>query len=59
FKPQNMSAERLCENTRQAQRDFYSYRSIMKRVSSHGYWDYWLAANLIYRHTVVASHSYA
>lgn len=59
FKPKNMSAERLYENTRQVKRDFYSYRSIIKRISLHRHWNYWLAANLVYRHTTVANLSHA
>lgn len=54
-----MSAERLYENTRQVKRDFYSYRSIIKRISLHRHWNYWLAANLVYRHTTVANLSHA
>ncbi len=59
FKPKNMSAERLYENTYQVQRGFYSYRSMIKRISLHRYWNYWLAANLTYRHKIAASHSRA
>jgi radical SAM superfamily enzyme YgiQ (UPF0313 family) len=55
FKPKNMSAQRLLENTHYVQRAFYSYRSIIKRISLHQYWNYRLAANVIYRHTIVAS----
>jgi len=59
FKPKNMSAERLYENTRQVKRGFYSYRSIIKRISLHWHWNHWLAANLVYRHTTVANLSHA
>jgi radical SAM superfamily enzyme YgiQ (UPF0313 family) len=50
FKPKTMSAERLYERTGQVMQDFYSYRSIIKRISSHRYWDYSLVANLIFHH---------
>ena len=57
FEPKNMSAEKLYELTHQLHRDFYSYRSIIKRTSLHRRWSYWLAFNLLYRQTVVASRS--
>ena len=59
FKPGKMSAERLFEMTRQVQRDFYSYRSIMKRMSLRRRWSYWLAFNLLYRQTIVAGRTRA
>jgi radical SAM superfamily enzyme YgiQ (UPF0313 family) len=54
FQPRQMSPRRLYENTHQLHRDFYSYRSILKRMSLHKHWLYWLAFNLLYRQTVVA-----
>jgi len=59
YKPKNMSAERLYENTCQVQRGFYSYRSMIRRMSLHRHWNYWLAANLAYRHAIALSHSQA
>lgn len=59
YEPKNMSAERLYENTYQVQRGFYSYRSMIRRMSLHRHWNYWLAANLAYRHAVATSHSKA
>jgi radical SAM superfamily enzyme YgiQ (UPF0313 family) len=47
FEPKNMSAERLYEGTHQVMRDFYSFRSIIKRVSLHRHFDQWLVANLV------------
>lgn len=49
FRPKNISTKRLRENTHHVRRDFYSYRSIIKRISLHRYLNYWLAANLILR----------
>ena len=57
FMPKNMSAKRLFEKTHLVHRDFYSYRSIMKRLSLRRHWSYWLAFNLLYRQTVVAGRS--
>lgn len=59
FRPKNMSAERLYEMTHQVHRDFYSYRSIVQRLTFQKHWSYWLAFNLLYRQTVVASRSHA
>ncbi len=49
FKPKKISAKRLCEYTYRVRQDFYSSRSIIKRISLCRYWNYWLAANLILR----------
>jgi len=57
FRPRQMSPRKLYENTRQLHRDFYSYRSIFKRMSLHRHWLYGLAFNLLYRQTVVADRS--
>ena len=57
FRPRQMSPRRLYENTHQLHRDFYSYRSIFKRMSLHRHWLYGLAFNLLYRQTVVAYRS--
>jgi radical SAM superfamily enzyme YgiQ (UPF0313 family) len=57
FQPRQMSPRKLFENTHQLHRDFYSYRSIIKRMSLHEHWVYWLAFNLLYRQTVVADRS--
>jgi len=59
FRPKNMSAERLYAGTRQVRQDFYSYRSIIKRISLHRQWDYWLVANFILHRTAASSHSRA
>jgi radical SAM superfamily enzyme YgiQ (UPF0313 family) len=57
FRPRNMSPERLFESTRQVHRQFYSYRSIFKRMVFKRHWTYWFAFNLLYRQTVVAARS--
>ena len=57
FKPKNMTPQRLYENTHQVHREFYSYRSILKRMVFRRHWTYWFAFNLIYRQTVVAARS--
>jgi len=57
FQPRQMSARKLYENTHQLHRDFYSYRSIFKRMSIQKHWHYWFAFNLLYRQTVVADRS--
>ncbi|MBU4194847.1 MAG: B12-binding domain-containing radical SAM protein [Actinomycetia bacterium] len=59
FVPKNMSAGRLYRGTHQVHRDFYSYRSIIKRASLRKHWSVWFAFNLLYRQTVVASRSHA
>jgi radical SAM superfamily enzyme YgiQ (UPF0313 family) len=55
FEPKNMSRETLCENTYQMGRSFYSYRSILKRLSFGQLWDHQLVANLIYRRSITAN----
>ena len=57
FQPKTMAAERLYENTHRVHLDFYSYRSIIKRMSFYRHWSYWLAFNLLYRQSVVAARS--
>lgn len=55
FEPKNMSRETLCGNTYQMGRSFYSYRSILKRLSFGRHWDHQLLANLIYRRSITAN----
>jgi radical SAM superfamily enzyme YgiQ (UPF0313 family) len=55
YKPKKINAERLAENTYQIQKSFYSYRSILSRISLHQYWSYMTVANLIFRFTVKSS----
>lgn len=55
FQPNKMTPQELYDNTRRLHLDFYSYRSILKRMSYRGHWPYWLAFNLLYRQTVVAA----
>lgn len=55
FQPKNMSPEQLYENTHQLHLDFYSYRSIIKRMSFYRHWSYWFAFNLLYRQSVVSA----
>ncbi len=55
FSPGNMTPQGLFESTRQVHLDFYSYRSIIKRLRFRRHWSYWLAFNLLYRQTVVAA----
>lgn len=57
FEPRQMAPQELFENTHQLHLDFYSYRSIFKRLSLKRHWSYWLAFNLLYRQTVVAARS--
>ena len=57
FKPKLMSAEELKENTEGVLRSFYSYRTILKRMSLYRHWSYWFAFNLLYRQTIVANRS--
>ncbi len=52
FEPKNFSAQWLTERTHKVQRDFYSYRSIAKRMYYHRHWSYWFAFNLLYRHSL-------
>jgi radical SAM superfamily enzyme YgiQ (UPF0313 family) len=55
YQPMKMAPQQLFDNTRQLHLDFYSYRSIFKRLSFRKHWSYWLAFNLLYRQTVVAA----
>ena len=55
YQPMKMTPQQLFDNTRQLHLDFYSYRSIFKRLSFRRHWSYWLAFNLLYRQTVVAA----
>lgn len=57
FSPKQMTPQRLFESTRQVHLEFYSYRSIFKRLRFKRHWSYWLAFNLLYRQTVVAARS--
>lgn len=57
FRPRNMSAKELFARTHQLHRDFYSFKSILRRTSFHRRWSYWFAFNLLYRQTVVAGRS--
>jgi radical SAM superfamily enzyme YgiQ (UPF0313 family) len=57
FEPRQMAPDELFENTHKLHLDFYSYRSILKRISLKRHWSYWLAFNLLYRQTVVAARS--
>lgn len=57
YQPMKMGPQQLFDNTHQLHRDFYSYRSILKRMSWRRHWPYWLAFNLLYRQTVVAARS--
>lgn len=52
YEPKNFSARWLSDRTHKVQRDFYSYRSILKRMYLHRYWSYWFAFNLIYRQSL-------
>ncbi len=55
FEPKRMSWERLSEGTYQMGRRFYSYPSIVRRLSFQRHLGYQLIANLIYRHSIVAN----
>ncbi len=57
FQPKNMSPEALFARTHQVHRDFYSYRSIAKRMYWQKHASYWFAFNLLYRQTVFSSRS--
>lgn len=57
FDPANMNAERLHQQTAQVYRDFYSYKTILKRMSVRKHWQYWFAFNLLYRQTVYSARS--
>ncbi len=52
YEPKNFTARGLSDMTHKVQRDFYSYRSILKRLYLHRHWSYWLAFNLIYRQSL-------
>lgn len=52
YEPKNFSAEWLTERTHRVQRDFYSYRSIARRMYPHRHWSYWFAFNLLYRQSL-------
>lgn len=58
FEPRQMAPEQLFEGTHQLHLDFYSYRSIFKRMYPHRHWSYLLAFNLLYRQTVVSARSH-
>ena len=53
FEPRGRSAQKLREKVFQLQRDFYSYRSIIKRITLHRLWRFWVTANLVYRREVL------
>ena len=52
YEPANFSPRRLTQLTHKVQRDFYSYPSIARRMYPHRHWSYWLAFNLLYRHSL-------
>jgi radical SAM superfamily enzyme YgiQ (UPF0313 family) len=52
YKPKNFSAKWLTDRTHKVQRDFYSYKSIFKRMYPHRHWSYWFVFNLIYRQSL-------
>ncbi|OFW56630.1 MAG: hypothetical protein A2Y75_08685 [Candidatus Solincola sediminis] len=52
YEPKNFSARQLSDMTHKVQQDFYSYRSILKRLYLHRHWSYWFAFNLIYRQSL-------
>jgi radical SAM superfamily enzyme YgiQ (UPF0313 family) len=58
FEPRHMAPQELFEKTHKLHLDFYSYRSIFRRLSYRRHWSYWLAFNLLYRQTVVAARSH-
>ncbi len=58
FQPKKMSSQRLDYQTHQVQRDFYSYKSIARRMSFRRQWSYWFAFNLLYRHTITVDRSH-
>lgn len=58
FEPRHMSPQELFEKTHKLHLDFYSYRSIFRRLSYRRHWSYCLAFNLLYRQTVVAARSH-
>jgi radical SAM superfamily enzyme YgiQ (UPF0313 family) len=52
YEPRNFSAGWLADRTHEVQRAFYSYRSIVRRMYPHRHMSYWLAFNLLYRHSL-------
>lgn len=58
YEPKNFSAEWLTDRTHEVQRAFYSYPSIVKRMYPHRHWSYWLAFNLLYRHSLCNGRSH-
>ncbi len=54
YRPKKMSATRLAQLTHQVQRDFYSFNSIRKRTTIEPHWLYYVAFNLIYRHSLAS-----
>jgi len=58
YKPKHTSGAVLRARTQALHREFYSYKSIFKRMMPpHKHWSYWLAFNLLYRQTIVANRS--
>ncbi len=58
YKPQRFTPEELARLTHRVQRDFYSYRSVARRMYPHRHWSYWLAFNLLYRHSLTNGRSH-
>jgi radical SAM superfamily enzyme YgiQ (UPF0313 family) len=58
YTPKNFTAEWLTDRTHKVQKDFYSYRSIFKRMYPHRHWSYWFAFNLLYRHSLSSGRSH-
>jgi radical SAM superfamily enzyme YgiQ (UPF0313 family) len=58
YTPKNFSAEWLTERTHKVQEDFYSYRSIARRMYPHRHWSYWFAFNLLYRQSLSRGRSH-
>jgi radical SAM superfamily enzyme YgiQ (UPF0313 family) len=52
YAPANFTPERLAFLTHEVQREFYSFWSIARRMYPHRHWSYWLAFNLLYRHSL-------
>lgn len=52
YEPKNFGAGWLADRTHEVQRRFYSYTSIARRMYPHRHWSYWLAFNLLYRHSL-------
>ncbi len=55
FKSKNINAERLTRETYRAQKSFYSFQSMFRRITIDRYLNLWLTSNLIYRYAVGAS----